>query len=357
MAVVTIECFRLHDFTSTQLTRVTAAIDSCSFDFTLIDTPIDVYFGQTPLLPSGGRSWGYSYTSTHMIKMNPNITAYQTKYTFLHEFAHHVDAQTFGDSDRRAIKEYLRPHGDYYAFWGKGNSTTTVPYRWRASEGFADSFARRLYSNYTNTLVDYYHREVDPADVDAVTALVDFATGSGGQTDPDPEPDPIPPDPLQDGGESGDSGSNIATGILLYSDVWMLIGSDRTTAHTLVLPVTDENHERVIQKEQFETLGSDRKLIIRGFVLGHEGSLTCIFDGSKQTLGEDGETLVPETIRGRNLVEYLAANHGPHTLKNPFGESWEVDFDNPKFKWLHGGHLQVDLSWVETGQPISEINV
>ena len=63
----------------------------------------------------------------------------------------------------------------------------------------------------------------------------------------------------------------------------------------------------------------------------------------------DGTTMVPETLRGRRLLEYLSNNRGPHTLKSPFGDTWEVEFEGPQARWIIGGHLEVDLSWTEIG--------
>lgn len=142
---------------------------------------------------------------------------------------------------------------------------------------------------------------------------------------------------------------NIATAAL-DSDVWMFIGADRADDHVLELPVSDEDHEGTIQQESFEVLGADRKVIIRGFVLGDEGSISCVWTSTLVPSFEDPQVLVEETVLGRRLVDYLTNNKGPHTLKSPFGDVWDVDFEGPKFKWITGGHLQVSLSWVETGQ-------
>lgn len=151
--------------------------------------------------------------------------------------------------------------------------------------------------------------------------------------------------------ESGDdpNGGNISE-TQLSSDVWMFVGADRNDVHIQELPVNDEGHERVVQQESFEPLGADRKVIIRGFVLGHEGSVTMIFANRDVESPDDPQNLINETVKGRRLLDYLTSNKGPHILKSPFGDVWDAEFEGPKYKWLAGGHLQVDLNWVETGK-------
>lgn len=150
--------------------------------------------------------------------------------------------------------------------------------------------------------------------------------------------------------ESGDdpSGGNISEATL-RSDLWMFVGADRDESHIMELPVVDEDHNRVIQQESFETLGADRKVIIRGFVLGHEGSISMIFKNEDVPDIIDFQNLINETIQGRRLIDYLVANRGPHILKSPFGDVWDVQFEGPSYKWLPVGHLQVELTWIETG--------
>jgi NAD(P)-dependent dehydrogenase (short-subunit alcohol dehydrogenase family) len=135
----------------------------------------------------------------------------------------------------------------------------------------------------------------------------------------------------------------------LDSDVWMFVGADRDTRHVIELPVNDEDHEAIIQQEAFEPLGADRKVIIRGFVLGDEGNISMIWQNADVEAPDDYQEVVNETVLGRRLLDYLTNNAGPHILKSPFGDVWEVQFEGPKYKWLAGGHLQVDLRWIETG--------
>jgi hypothetical protein len=149
--------------------------------------------------------------------------------------------------------------------------------------------------------------------------------------------------------DDGDGG-NLATG-RLAADTWMFVGSDRSVDHIQEFAiVTDEDHNRPVQQEAFETLGSSRKVIIRGFVLGNEGNLVVMYQGNvQQALPSDPQVFYEETILGRRLVDYLTFNKGPHILKSPFGDVWDVEFAGPSYKWIKGGHLEVTLSWIETG--------
>lgn len=149
-------------------------------------------------------------------------------------------------------------------------------------------------------------------------------------------------------------GGNIVVGRLV-ADTWMFVGNDRAEDHIQEFSiVTDEDHVRPVQQEAFETLGSARKVIIRGFVLGNEGNITVMYQGGVQrALPSDPQVLYDETILGRRLIDYLTFNKGPHILKSPFGDVWDVDFAGPEYKWIKGGHLQVTLSWIETGTTTS----
>jgi hypothetical protein len=148
--------------------------------------------------------------------------------------------------------------------------------------------------------------------------------------------------------ESPDGDENIVP-VIADADVWMFIGFDRASAHIIELPVVDEDHNRPVQQEEFEPLGSDRKVIMRGFVLGHEGSIQCIFRNDIVPSPDDFQVLYNETLIGRRLVDYLTRNKGPHILKSPFGDVWDVEFQGPTYKWLDSGNLQVTLTWIETG--------
>jgi hypothetical protein len=146
-----------------------------------------------------------------------------------------------------------------------------------------------------------------------------------------------------------DDGGNIASSTL-DSDVWMLIGKDRDSSHISELFVDKESHNRPVQQEEFETLGSDRKVIIRGFVLGHEGSISTIWTNEDHVALDDEQSVYNHTIIGRRIVDYLTREPGPHILKSPFGDVWDVTFSAPDYEWQPGGHLYVELTWIEVGQ-------
>jgi hypothetical protein len=122
----------------------------------------------------------------------------------------------------------------------------------------------------------------------------------------------------------------------LVSDVWFIVGSDRSESHIFEIPVSDEGHSRPVQQEEFEPIGSNRKAVVRGFVLGHEGSVDMAF-------------LEEETLVARDQIEYLLFYAGPHILKTPFGDVYDVTFGSPDYKYLGGGNMNVTLTWIETG--------
>jgi hypothetical protein len=119
-------------------------------------------------------------------------------------------------------------------------------------------------------------------------------------------------------------------------DIWTVTGADNV--HYIVLPVSDESHQRPIQQEVFELLGARKKVVIRGFVLGREGSLQIIWKR------EEADAAI-------EMLDYLSENRGPHYLTNPFGQSAYVEFEGPEYKWLPVGHLQVNLNWIEVEAP------
>ncbi len=136
----------------------------------------------------------------------------------------------------------------------------------------------------------------------------------------------------------------------LQVDNWSIVGADRSEEHIMELPVTEESHNRVVQQETFETLGSNRKVILRGFVLGHEGSITCVWTDMLVALPNDPQRFYQESVIGRRLLDYITHNKGPHILKSPFGDVWDVEFAGPQYQWSGGGNLEVTLEWIETGQ-------
>ncbi len=129
--------------------------------------------------------------------------------------------------------------------------------------------------------------------------------------------------------------SDIVTTIL-DADTWMVIGKDRATEHIFELPVDSENHNRPVQQESFEPIGSNRKAVVRGFVLGHEGTMDVLWTEE-------------ESFDARAQIEYLLYYAGPHILKNPFGDVYDVTFGSPDFQYNGGGSLSVTLTWIETG--------
>ena len=134
------------------------------------------------------------------------------------------------------------------------------------------------------------------------------------------------------------------------SDNWTIVGRDRNAAHIYDMIVVDEDHNRPIQQEEFETLGADRKVIMRGFVLGHEGSITAIWTNTSDPLPKDEQEYVNHTQIGRSLIEYMTFDAGPHIIKSPFGDVWDVQILTPEYKWLPSGHLETTIKYVETGQ-------
>lgn len=147
-------------------------------------------------------------------------------------------------------------------------------------------------------------------------------------------------------------GDNLVYSIL-DADAWVIVGADRADEHIQEIPVETEEHNRPIQQEVFETLGSDRKVIVRGFVLGHEGTISAIWDDRLVQSDTDIQVYYNNTIIARRLLDYITNNKGPHILKSPFGDVWDVEFSGPTYRWQQAGHLEVDLEWVETGDTSS----
>jgi hypothetical protein len=129
-----------------------------------------------------------------------------------------------------------------------------------------------------------------------------------------------------------ESGESDIVAVVLDADVWYVVGADR--AHLFELPVADEGHSEPIQQEIFEPLGSNRKTVVRGKVLGTEGTLTVNW-------------LADEVATAKVNLAYITDNKGPHILKSPFGDLWLVEFSGPQGKYAGGGHLGVTLTYVE----------
>lgn len=117
----------------------------------------------------------------------------------------------------------------------------------------------------------------------------------------------------------------------LESDAWYIVPTGLPARELIVI---DEEHSSVIQQEVFEPLATNRKRIIRGNVMGDEGSVTSRFD-------------THDARSAKTYFETLNGIKGPHLLKSPFGDVWIVEVDAPGFKYLTGGHLEVTFGWVE----------
>lgn len=129
--------------------------------------------------------------------------------------------------------------------------------------------------------------------------------------------------------------SDIATTIL-ESDDWFVIGNQdwENPTGVFVLPVIRETHQKFIQQEIFEPVVGSRKRVVRGNVLGAEGSMTLMWPAEEQRQGQ------------RNL-SFLINDSGPHILKSPFGDVWLVEFDAPDYQYSPVGHLTTNIGWVE----------
>ena len=117
-------------------------------------------------------------------------------------------------------------------------------------------------------------------------------------------------------------------------DAWTIIGADGLAEHEFTLNVTDAPFNQPVQQEIFEPLGSDRKTISRGRVLGAEGTLNCVWH-------------VDEVADILPNIRYITKNRGPHVLRSPFGDVWLVEFSGPTKNYQVGGHLYMTIAWTE----------
>jgi hypothetical protein len=117
-------------------------------------------------------------------------------------------------------------------------------------------------------------------------------------------------------------------------DIWMVVGADGDPDHTFELPVTADSFVEPIQQEVFEPLGSERKTVVRGKVLGAEGTLSVLWDSSER------DEILPK-------LHYITHHRGPHILRSPFGDTWLVEFGGPTKAYEPVGHLNVSLQWTE----------
>jgi hypothetical protein len=120
----------------------------------------------------------------------------------------------------------------------------------------------------------------------------------------------------------------------LDTDQWFVVGADRSASHIFDLPVIQAPCTDPVQQEVFEPLGTSRKVIVRGRVMGAEGTLQCHWDTSQRDAA-------------LAQVDYIKNNAGPHLLKSPFGDVWSVQFSGPSKDYQGGGHLSISLTWTE----------
>jgi hypothetical protein len=131
--------------------------------------------------------------------------------------------------------------------------------------------------------------------------------------------------------ESGDSDLGTES---LENDAWYVIGADRAPTHIFELPVIAGPFIEPVQQEVFEPLGTSRKVIIRGKVMGAEGTLNCKWPSDQRN-------------EASAQIAYIKSNQGPHILKSPFGDLWQVEFSGPAKDYEIGGHFNVSLTWTE----------
>lgn len=131
--------------------------------------------------------------------------------------------------------------------------------------------------------------------------------------------------------ESNDSDIGSA---MLDTDSWFIIGADRAESHIFEIPVITAPFTEPVQQEVFEPLGTSRKVIVRGRVMGAEGTLQCSWNTS------DRDTAIAQ-------IAYIRENAGPHILKSPFGDVWNVEFSGPAKDYIAGGHVNISITWTE----------
>lgn len=117
-------------------------------------------------------------------------------------------------------------------------------------------------------------------------------------------------------------------------DAWIIVGADGLPEHTFEINVMSGPSTEPIQQESFEPLGSNRKTIARGRVLGAEGTLNCFADVSEVT------ALLPK-------IRYITRNRGPHVLRSPFGDVWLVEFSGVTKNYIQAGHLEWSIAYTE----------
>ena len=131
--------------------------------------------------------------------------------------------------------------------------------------------------------------------------------------------------------ESNDSDVGVAS---LDADSWFIIGADRSANHTFEVPVISAPFMEPVQQEIFEPIGTSRKVIIRGRVMGAEGTLQSSWSTTERDVALE-------------RVNYIKSIQGPHILKSPFGDVWQVEFSGPNKEYVAGGHVNITINWTE----------
>jgi hypothetical protein len=131
--------------------------------------------------------------------------------------------------------------------------------------------------------------------------------------------------------ESSDSDIGSA---ILDTDSWFVVGADRAASHIFEVPVVSAPFVEPVQQEVFEPLGTDRKVIIRGREMGAEGTL-------------QGRWVSTQREEAKAQVAYIKGSAGPHILKSPFGDVWNVQFSGPNKDYEVAGHITMSINWTE----------
>lgn len=117
------------------------------------------------------------------------------------------------------------------------------------------------------------------------------------------------------------------------TDDWWIVVPNRDDLSFRLL-VSDEKHTTPFQEETFEPFGRDRKVVVRSGILGTEGSLNFIIPSD-------------ERVANDQKLDSILALITPVYVKSPFGDVFNVYLSEPTRSYKAGGHLEVDISYVE----------
>lgn len=182
-------------WTTAQAAHVQHVVDNSTFNFALLAGDITLRFVRGLGSVNGNQTWGQRLGG-RVLAVRKDLSANETRYTIMHETGHQVDIDLMSLADRLAFQALLLPPGAYgntAADWKDG------PYAWKASEGFADDFAK-IYAgagaSWKNILEGnnppdsrFYRRSV--ADIASAKTLIEV--GVGGDPDDPGDPDPFFP--------------------------------------------------------------------------------------------------------------------------------------------------------------------